>query len=111
MIQDDEHVKISDIQALVAKGRNMTLAEQDTLKMYCSILPETLGLFDPSTKNITPFTKDQKVFVKYGLLPLVLNNVPRLHEVMAVYDLTIDSIFEWHDNSCFYSGSLGIYDP
>ena len=107
MIPDDEHIKISDIQALLSKGRNITLAEQDTLKMYCSILPETLGIYDPFTKNMTPFTDEQSAFVKRGLLPLVRNNVPHLQEVMAVYNLTIDSIFEWHDNSYFYSGSLG----
>lgn len=106
MIPDDEHVKISDMQALVAKGRNMTLDEKDRLDMYCSILPETIGLFDPDTKNITHYTKDQKAFIKHGLLPLVLHNVPRLHEVMAIYNMTIDSICEWHDTSSFYSGSL-----
>jgi len=95
MILDDKHIKISEIQTLVNKGQNMTLAEKDELDRYYSILPETHGIYDPFTKKTKPFTEDQRAFVKYGILPLIRCNIPRLHEILAIYDLTIDTIFEW----------------
>ena len=105
MIPDDEHITIYEIQTLAAKDRNMTLTEKDTLDSYYSILPKTQGIYDSSTQKTTPFTRDQEVFVKYGLLPLIRYNVPRLHEVLAIYNMTIDSIFEWQDTS-HYCGSI-----
>ena len=91
MIPDDEHIMISDITTLLLKGRNMTLAEKEEL--------------DSFSKTTTPLTRDQQLFVKHGLLPLVRNNVPRLSDILALYDLTIDSVFEWKAND-YYSGSL-----
>lgn len=105
MIPDDEYIMISDITTLLLKGRNMTLAEKEELDSCLEILPQTQGIFDPLTKTTTLFTRDQQLFVKHGLLPLVRNNVPRLTDILALYDLTIDSVFEWKAND-YYSGSL-----
>ena len=101
MIPDDEYITISNVKSLLLKGRNMTLAEKEKLDYNLEILPQTQGIFDPLTKTTKPFTTDQQLFVNHGLLPLVKNNVPHLNDVLALYDLTIDSVFEWRANDYF----------
>lgn len=110
MIQDDEHIKISDIFSLSNKGKNMTLAEKERLDMLMDLLPTTSGYLDAQNK-LQLFTCEQLAFVKYILVPYIKHNIPKLTGVMAVYGLHIDTTFVWEDTDgrSYYCNDNGYF--
>lgn len=97
MLLDDEHIKISEVQALQAKGLNMTLAQKEVLDGWYRMLPKSSGIFCSATKKTRLFTPDQQAFVRHGLLPLVTNNVPKLDQVLAIFGFDVNTVFVWED--------------
>lgn len=102
MLQDDVHITIHEIQRLQNKGRDMTLAEKDQLDEYYSILPKACGIYDTKTKTIKPFTTEQYLFVRYIIATYIQKHIPKLEEVMALYDLPLHTIFVWEDTNSNY---------
>ncbi len=103
MLLDDVHITIAEIQRLQEKGRTMTLAEKDQLDNYYLCLSDACGTYDIQTKTTKPFTLEQYQFVKHVFLIYVRKNIPKLKEVMALYDLSFDTIFVWEDTSGPYN--------
>ncbi len=95
MIPDDEFITISDILSISDKGKNMTIAEKERLDYLYSILPNTNGTYDERTDSIIPFDHNQRQFVTYILTSYLRYNVPNLNEVLAIYNLKMNSVYVW----------------
>lgn len=97
MLLDDEHIKVSELLEIVKKGDQKSIAEQNKLNMDLKMLSECSVIYDASQKRNVRLTMDQQMFVKNVLGSFVCLNMPKLAEVMHVYDLGTDTIFVWMD--------------
>ena len=96
MISEDEHFKISDILSLMDKGKNMTLSEKENLDDMMKMMQETYGYLDSQNKYEL-FNMEQRAFVKNILYFYLKQKGPKLYEVLAIYNLDINTIFVWKD--------------
>lgn len=99
MLQDDEHITITEIQNIQDKGRYMTLDEKDRLESYYNYLQYSQEVMNPKTKIIKTLTAEQRDFVRYVLPVYIKRKLPKLDEVMVLYNLNKDDIFIWIDTS------------
>lgn len=97
MLLDDEHITIAEIYQLQDKGLNMTLREKNTLDMYYKYLPETQGVYDQTAKSIKRYSYEQQQFVNHVLLECVKYKLPKLNEILALYGMSMDTVFVWQD--------------
>lgn len=104
MMLDDEHITIDYIYNLQEKGLNMTLNEKTMLDQMYSMLPETQGMIDPKTKVFVRYNHEQLQFVRHVLLSCVKNKVPKLAEILAIYGLSMGTVFVWQDDRPPYTG-------
>lgn len=97
MILDDQYITIKPLMELIAKGKNITIAEKERLDNDMECLADAFCIIDTKTQETIPFTHDQQLFVKYILLTYIRKKLPKLNEVLQVYNLSIDTIFVWKD--------------
>ena len=91
-------ITIPKIYKIDDKGGNMTLNEKRKLDEYYAYLPKTQGTYCETTKTKTPYTNNQYPFIRHILPTLVKQRIPKLDQVLAIYGLSLDTIFVWEDD-------------
>lgn len=89
-------IRVSELLALVEKGRDITLNDKSRLDNELRVLSETHNLRSQTGR----LTREQSDFVRRVLPAYVLHRVPLLAEVMAVYGLTPDTVFYHKTEPC-----------
>ena len=86
---------MSELLTLVEKGGDITLTEKSRLDNELRLLAE---IHQTTTGSLSP---GQALFVRRVLPEYVRHQVPRLYQVMALYNLTTDTVF-YHETEPFH---------
>ena len=93
-------VHVPDLIAIVAKGASKTEKESHDLAYILAHIADTSVLDHDGRQR--SLTKDQMTFLRCVFPPCILYNVPRLKELMNVFDLDVETVFVYHTTTSEY---------
>lgn len=100
MILDDEYIAINELIALINKNKKeKTVHELERQNELLKDLSNSTHIQVRTNHEPKKLNHEQKLFISHILPIYLLNNIPKLEDVMQVYDLRLDdTLVVTHDN-------------